>query len=206
MEALLQFLNSVYPLSNECKDHLVKILRIKELTRKDFLLKEGQVSKEVCFIEKGLLRCFYIKDGIEVSRWFMREGDVIFSISSFYDQVSSFEYIQALEDCFLYYITWEELEYIYKTFLEFNYVGRELTKKYHKLWDRQLYYIQMQSAEERYRWLLNEHPELPLRVPAKHIASWLDITEVTFSKIKRKVTQGSSKKLSFFNSDQKNAS
>ena len=202
MEKIFLFLNSIYPLSETCRDHLVQVLKTKELKRKNFLLKAGQVSREVCFIETGLLRCYYLKDGKEVSRWFMHEGDVIFSISSFYDQVPSFEYIQALEDCVLHFISWVELEHIYKTFWEFNFVGRELTKKYHKLWDRQLYYIQMQSAEERYRWLLNEHPELPLRVPAKHIASWLDITEVTLSKIKSKVT----KKLSFFNSAQKNAS
>jgi hypothetical protein len=49
-----------------------------------------------------------------------------------------------------------------------------------------LYSIRMRSAAERYDWLMNNYPELILRVPAKFIASYLDITEVTLSKIKRK--------------------
>ena len=200
METLLNFLNTIWPLSESLKEYLFLHINLKEIPKKEYLLKAGQISRNVCFIQKGLLRCFYLKDGKEVSSWFMKEGDVIFSISSFYEQKAGFEYIQALEDCALFYITYDELEYIYRTFMEFNYVGRKLTIKYHQLWDEQLYSIRMQSAEERYDWLMTNHPELIQRVPAKHLASWLDITEVTLSQMKAK------KKLNFFNSGDKKVS
>lgn len=200
METLLNFLNTIWPLSEGLKEYLFLHINLKEIPKKEYLLKAGQISRNVCFIQKGLLRCFYLKDGKEVSSWFMKEGDVIFSISSFYEQKAGFEYIQALEDCALFYITYDELEYIYHTFMEFNYVGRKLTIKYHQLWDEQLYSIRMQSAEERYDWLMTNHPELIQRVPAKHLASWLDITEVTLSQMKAK------KKLNFFNSGDKKVS
>jgi CRP-like cAMP-binding protein len=186
MEELLQLLNSIHTLSPPLRDHLISILKVKELKKKDFLLKSGQISSTVCFIQKGLLRCFYVKEDHEVSSWFMKEGDVIFSIESFYNQVESYESIQALEDCIVYYITFNELEYIYNTFAEFNYIGRVLTIKYHTLWARQLYSIRMRSAEERFEWLFENHADLLLRVPAKHLASYLDITEVTLSKIRSK--------------------
>jgi CRP/FNR family transcriptional regulator, anaerobic regulatory protein len=186
MEELLHLLNSTYLMTSGLQAHLYSILKVRELQKKDFLLKAGQVSNTVHFIHQGLLRCFYVKGDHEVSSWFMKEGDVIFSIESFYDQVPSYESIQALEDCLLYYITFDELEYIYNTYAEFNYIGRVLTIKYHKLWARQLYSIRMRSAEERFEWLFDNHPELLLRVPAKHLASYLDITEVTLSKIKSK--------------------
>lgn len=181
---LLHFLNSVSPLSPALQEHLSSILKVKELSRKDFLLKPGNISREVCFISKGLLRCFYEDGDREVSRWFMKEGDVIFSISSFYDQIQSIEFIQAIEDTTVYYISHSELEEVYDRYTQFERIGRLLTIKYYKLWDQLLYVKGMQTASERYDWLLNHHPELLSRVPAKHIATYLGVTEVTLSRIK----------------------
>jgi CRP/FNR family transcriptional regulator, anaerobic regulatory protein len=184
MEELVYFLSSVHPLSEGLTSYLFGTLKIKELKKKDFLLKAGHICRNICFIEKGLLRCFYVKGDAEVSSWFMKEGDIIISIDSFYGQQASYESIQALEDSTLLYISYEELNYIYKTFSEFNFIGRVLTEKYYRLWAQQLYALRMQQAGERYKWLLDHYPELILRVPAKYIASYLGIEETTLSKIK----------------------
>ena len=184
MQQLLYLLNAIHPMSEGLVSHLSHILKAKELKKKEYLLKAGHVCRTICFIEKGLLRCFYIKGEVEVCSWFMKEGDVIVSIESFFQQKESYESIQALEDTLLYYITYDEIKYIYKTFPEFNYTGRVLTEKYYTLWAQQLYALRMQQAQERYKWLLDHHPEFILRVHAKYIASYLGIDETTLSKIK----------------------
>src|SRR5688572_24409360 len=120
METLLKFLHSVYPLSVELEEHLRKILKIKKLKKKDVLLNAGSICKNVYFTKNGLLRCYYLDDGYETCKWFMKEGDVVYSVKSFLTQSSSSEYIQALEDCMLYYITYQELQAIYNRFIEFN--------------------------------------------------------------------------------------
>jgi hypothetical protein len=94
--------------------------------------------------------------------------------------------IQALEGSELYYIRFEELEEIYHDFPDFNFIGWELTAKYLKLWAQQLYGIRMLSAEERYKYLMEKQPEILLRVPSKYLASYLDINEITLSKIRGK--------------------
>ena len=184
MEKLLLYLESIYPMSDGLKDHLVAILKAKELSKKTYLLRAGHVCRNIYFINTGLLRCFYLKDDHEVSSWFMKEGNVIISIESFYEQKQSYESIQALEDCFLYYIEYTELQSIYRNFLEFNYIARLLTERYYTLWAQQLYGLRMQQAQERYNWLLEKFPELVQRVPAKYIASYLGITDVRLSNIK----------------------
>lgn len=184
MDTLMHYLESIHPLSDGLKAYLLKNLKQRQIKKKDYLLKAGHVSRHVCFILNGLLRCFYVKSDIEVSSWFMKEGDVVFSIESFYTQTPSYESIQALEDTFIFYIDYEELQYIYKEFPEFNFIGRELTIYYHKLWGQQLYSIRMCTGMERYQWLLENHAELLKRVPAKYLASYLDISEFTLSKIK----------------------
>lgn len=186
MEKLLLYLESIYPLSDGLKQHLASILKVKELPRRTYLLKAGHVCRNIYFIDSGLLRCFYLKDDHEVSSWFMKEGNVIISIESFYEQRQSYESIQALEDSVLYYIEYTELQNIYRNFLEFNFTARVLTERYYTLWAQQLYGLRMQQAHERYAWLLENFPELVLRVPAKYIASYLGISEVTLSNIKGK--------------------
>ncbi|MBO9565367.1 MAG: Crp/Fnr family transcriptional regulator [Niastella sp.] len=186
MDILLRHLESIHPLSDELREYLLNHVRCREITKRDYLLKAGSVSRHVCFIVSGLLRCFYVKNDsdAEVSSWFMKEGDVVFSIESFYTQTPSYESIQALEDTQVFYISFEELEFIYQQFPEFNFIGRVLTIHYHKLWGEQLYSIRMHTGKQRYEWLLNNHAELLQRVPAKYLASYLDITEISLSRIK----------------------
>jgi len=184
MEIVLQFLNSIRPLSADMHEHLQKIMKTKEVQKRSYLLRAGHVCGRIYFIKKGLLRCFYIKGDHEVSSWFMKEGDVIVSVESFYQQNNSYESIQALEDCRLIYIDYDELQYIYCHFPEFNFIGRVLTEKYYCQSEQRLFSLRMQRSQERYDYLVEHHSELVLRVPAKYLASYLGITEVTLSRIK----------------------
>ncbi len=186
MEQLLQFLESVHPISDGLKLHLSSILKVKELKRKDILLKAGYICKQVCFIQKGLLRCYYIRDDAEVCSWFMKEGDVIYSVESFLLQKTGYESIQALEDTLIYYIDYDELQHIYRTYSEFNFIGRVLTEKYYALSEQRLYSLRMQRGLERYEFMMNNFPELTKRVPLKYLASYLGMTEVWLSKVRGK--------------------
>ncbi len=186
MEEVLELLNGVYPLSTPLRDHIGTILRHRVVPKKAFLLKAGHVCRDIYFIRKGILRCYYLKAEVEVCSWFMKERDLVISIESFYAQSPSYEYLQALEETEVWYISYAELQRIYQDYPEFNTTGRLLTQRYHQHWAQQLFAIRMHTAEERYRWLMDHHPELLLRVPAKFIATYLDIAEVTLSKIKAK--------------------
>jgi CRP/FNR family transcriptional regulator, anaerobic regulatory protein len=184
MEALLRYLESIHEMSEGCKIRLQEILRFKEIQRKDYLLRAGHICQHIYFIERGLLRCFYFKNDVEISSWFMREGDVVVSVESFFHQKVSYESIQALEDCTLYYIGYKELQEIYRSFPEFNFIARVLTEQYYCLSEQRLYSIRMMRASERYDYLLQHHLEFMHRVPAKHIASYLGITAEMLSKIR----------------------
>jgi len=185
MEQVLQFLNSIYPIREDLQSHLRSIIKYRELKRNDYLLRAGHHCRDIHFIQKGVLRCYYEKGDINVSSWFMKEGDVIVSIESFYKRQVSYEWIQALEDCELFYISYEELYDIFKRFPEFNFIARELTQHYYILWTQLLYAIRMKTADEKYAWLLEKFPDFILRIPAKYLASWLSISETHFSDVRR---------------------
>jgi len=184
METLIRYLESIHPLTKELKQHLAGILMHQEIPRRGYMLRAGQVCRNAYFIQKGLFRCFYIRQDKEVSSWFMKELDVIFSVHSFYNQVESYESIQALEDASVWYISFEQLQEVYTRFPEFNMIRGRLTEYYYDLSEQRLYAIRMMRAKERYDFLASSHPELIERVPAKFIASYLGISEQTLSRIR----------------------
>jgi len=192
IEELLSFLNSIaeaegWPLSAACLAHLRKITKTTTLKQEEMLLSAGQVCRNLYFIRRGLLKCFYIVHQREVSDWFFGELQTVVSIDSFYDQVASEDFIQALEDCELFYITYEDLAYLYRTFIEFNVVGRVLTNKYLRIWHRQARNIRMLTAEERYTFLLQTQPELINRVSVRDLASFLDMSRETLSRMRGRI-------------------
>jgi CRP/FNR family transcriptional regulator, anaerobic regulatory protein len=186
MELIFQFLNSIYPLSRPLYEHLLNIVNTKEIKKKEYLLRTGKVCKNIYFIEKGLIRCFYLNGEKEISSWFMKEGDVITSIKSFYEQIPSYESIQALENSIVHYISYDEIQIIYKTYLEFNFISRVLTEKYYALCDERLYSTKMKQASDRYKYLMDHHPEIIQRVPSMYISSYLGISLETLSRIKNR--------------------
>ncbi len=186
METMLSRLSSICPLSDELAEHLQTIVQERKLQRKEYLLRAGHICRRVYFIGEGLLRCYYLKGDTEVHSWFLQEQEIALSVESFFRQHSSREFIQALEDCSLYSISYDQLQFIYRQFPEFNYIGRVLTEQYLLRWNRQLAGLRLQQAPDRFQWLCHEFPCLLQRVPAKYLASWIGISDVMMSRVKRR--------------------
>jgi CRP-like cAMP-binding protein len=185
MEPLFQLLNSIKQLSPELVDYLNQHLQTKEVKAKDLLLKSGQICRNICFVEKGLFRCYYEKDGKEVCTWFMKEFDVIVSVTSFFTQEQSYENIQALEDSVVHYISRDELYSAYEKFPEFNYVGRELLTKYYLLSEERLVCIRNSTGIQKVAFLYKHYADLVERVEQQYLASYLDMTPEYFSTCKK---------------------
>jgi CRP/FNR family transcriptional regulator, anaerobic regulatory protein len=124
MMNLLDYLDSIYPLSAPARTAFDAILTPLDVPKKDYLVKAGSINDRLFFIRKGLVRCYYIKlspkgKGLkEVSNWFLSEGDTIASMQSFITQQPTDEYMQALEDCELEYTTFPQVLRLYNQYPE----------------------------------------------------------------------------------------
>jgi CRP-like cAMP-binding protein len=191
MEALIQLLKAVYPLSSALESHLRLKIKPYRYKKGEQLVTEGEVASMILYLEKGLIRSYKIVAEEKASNYFMREGDIIISVVSFLKQVPALESIEALEDCVCWGISFDVLEATYKAFIEFNIHGRLITGEYYCRSEIRNWGKDNKKPEEIYDWLMTTDPELISRVQDSHMASYLEVSKATYYNIRRDYPQRS---------------
>lgn len=170
-------------------EKLVSLLFTKKYKKKEYLLREGEICKEIFYVQKGLLRVYIINDGKEVNTWFVKEGDFITSVSSYHRQKPSEHFIDALEDCEIISIKKPTLDFIMKNNHKAAlFATNELFNKLCE-YQEQASALRFMNAENRYNYLCEKQPEIFNRISQKHLASFLGVETTYLSKIVRKKTK-----------------
>jgi CRP-like cAMP-binding protein len=95
LEKLLShFLEKGFPDSEI--SHIAEAFKFKKIPKGEYFVEEGKTSKHLAFISKGLFQYFYAKDGKEITTYITGENTFLASLSSFYRQKPSKEYVRAL--------------------------------------------------------------------------------------------------------------
>ncbi len=184
-DEVVEFLKSIYPqLTPECVLYLKKVVKFRKVPKGGILLKMGEVNRHLYFIRSGALHCYYYVKDKTVSDWFFLESATVVSIGSFYDQIPSEDYIVALEDCELLYITKEDYDHLNWTYFEFNFIARVLLEKYLKIFHAHARLIRKTEAADRYQVVLKQMPELVQRIQVNDLATWLNMEPSTLSRVR----------------------
>ena len=184
-DQLTRYIRDRIPLGDEDLDHVLSRYKELHLKRHEILQGEGDSARRMFFVVKGCLRVFFIKeDGTDATRRIVFENRFSTTLVGFITQEPSLEYTQALEPTTLLYITrddfYELLERIpvwekfYRQYLEYAYVNNT---------NRLMSFI-TQNASERYKTLLEQEPEIVRRLPNRIVASYLNISPETLSRLK----------------------
>ncbi|HMV43785.1 MAG TPA: Crp/Fnr family transcriptional regulator [Leptospiraceae bacterium] len=184
MNYLITTLSATFPLSNSLEEELSKNTKILSLKKKKYLIEKGQTANHLYFVNEGLLRGFYFQKRKNITTWFAKEQEFVTSIYSFVSRKPLIETIEALEDCQLTSISYEDLQRLYSKHMELNRIGRILMEKYFIELEERAISLQHQTAKERYTHFLNRYSDLFHRVKLGHIASFLGITNETLSRIR----------------------
>lgn len=186
MDKLFLILETQMRLSDDLKNALKSVISVRRVRKGELLVQNGKICNHLFFIRKGALRGYHYQQGKEITAWFGFENDFATSTYSFVAQKEGYENIEAIENCILYSISYQDLNQVYRLFPEFNYAGRLLTEKYYlDLLDRTLM-LQYQTARESYEQLIKSHPHILKRASLGHIASYLGISQETLSRIRTK--------------------
>lgn len=154
----------------------------------DFILTEGKVADAYYILESGLMRSYvYDYNADDITTDFFRPSDVVIEVLSLFQRVPAKENIQALTDCTAWKIDFETFQSLYHSIPGFSEWGRLWMT--HKLFEGKQRSLDMitSSAKDRYEHLLKEKPEIVLQSPLKYIASYLGITDSSFSRIRKEI-------------------
>ncbi|MEO6977099.1 MAG: Crp/Fnr family transcriptional regulator [Mucilaginibacter sp.] len=184
---LKRYINLNISVSNEQVDEIISFFKPIVVKKNALLLSSGETCNKLYFANKGCIRTYYITaQGHEKTRFIAFEGMVATALTSFISRQPSFEFVDALEDCELLYITHAdfyklaavtpEWQSFYLKLLEFAYIYQ----------NKKIEELVTLSAGERYAILMKEHPGYIKRLSNKVLASYLDITQETLSRLKSK--------------------
>ena len=188
-----QFLNTFFQqhyqfLLPEDLSALLKLSHKKTLQTGDIYVDIADKKRQFGVIEKGLMRGYFIKDdGTEVTTIFAKENDIVSSHEMMFYNEPSRQIVEALEDTILYEFQYEAVESLVNKNPRVEHLKNEIIQCITSKMMRRLDTFLLNNPEERYKWLLEERSDLLLRVPQKHLASFIGITPVSLSRLRNRI-------------------
>lgn len=173
-----------HPLSRESVHALAEILVCRKYRKREIVLQAGEVCKAMLFIEKGMLRQFYYKYDKDLTEHIGYENGMIICIESYFKQEPTRLMVETLEAS----VVWElprveveklidqyhDIERLYRSFIEHSLIESQVKADT----------LRFEPAHERYNKLLQLHPEILKRTPLVYIASLLQMTPETLSRVR----------------------
>lgn len=186
----LALLSKFGTLSPEDQTKWLGVMRWQLFQKGQLIQEAGSTCKTIYVVESGAARIFYFKEQSEVTEYFAFAGELIIRAESLLTGKPTNKAIEALEDCRLLAIdaaAWfalfdehADLERLYRHMLEKAFV--------HAI--SRIESLQFKSATERYLDLLEE-TDIVQRIPLRHVASYLGITQVSLSRIRAEISRRS---------------
>jgi CRP-like cAMP-binding protein len=173
-------------------DRVISFVSPVSIKRKQIILQAGEICRHSIFISKGCLRSYSLDEkGIEHVTQIQMEDHWIADLYSLITRKPTDLYIEALEDCDLILLPGNVMESMYMEVPSMERFFRLMMQNAYVATQRRLNAALSISAEERYVDLLKTYPNLFLRVPLVHIASYLGITPESLSRIRKQVSKKS---------------
>jgi len=184
---LIRYINTKIKLSAEESTVIDAAFKKEFLPKGTNLVQPDNRSQKVYFIEKGLIRSFYSNsDGKDITHFFFGENDFTMALESVYFNKPDPYGREVLEDATLRTIYFQEFNALSGKIEAFKDLILMVAIEVLKQFSDRLFSLQFQTAEQRYKFLIDNHPNILLRAPLGHIASYLGITQQTLSVIRSK--------------------
>ena len=161
-----------------------ELFEYRELSKGDNALNKTSYTRKVLFIEEGMMRMYYVKDGKDVTHLFFTENMFYMHIENLFQSTDYPYCLELLENCKIRMVEYENLKNFVIAYNKLQPLFFGLLIDYIKLLSNRLASIQFLSAQERYLLMMNSYRNILLRAPLGHIASYLGITQQTLSVIR----------------------
>jgi CRP-like cAMP-binding protein len=164
---------------------LTPFLYVKKIKKQETLLMEGDVCKNIYFVQKGAVKQYYLSDGKEFIQNFFFEGNMAAAFDSFLTQTSAESYLEAIEGTEMLVLSYHNFKAICNAKPEFS---AQLNICISRMNSNRVNLLLMSDGMMRYKKFLENESQVMQRVPQYMVASYLGMTPETLSRIRKRMS------------------
>lgn len=163
---------------------LENLIIVAKYAKGEKIINEGDICEGPMWIEKGAVRLFYVKHGKEMTEHLACEHQIIMCIESLFREEPSKLQVEALEPTVLYILPKAKLEEVAMHSVNIQILYRKILEESLITCQQHADLVRFETSANRYARLMQSHPELFLRIQLVHIASYLQMTPETLSRVR----------------------
>lgn len=165
-------------------DILESIIVPQKYAKGEMILKEGDICRQFLYIDKGLVRQFYFKHGKEVTEHLGQEHSIVMCIESLFKEEPTRLQVEALEPTTVYALPKADLERVAMHNVNIQILYRKILEESLIISQIHADLVRFETAQDRYKKLCKLCPQVVLRAPLVYIASYLQMTPETLSRVR----------------------
>ena len=165
-------------------DVLESILVPMKFAKGQMILSEGEICKHVYYIERGLIRQFYFKNGKQITEHLGEDRSIFMCIESLFRDEPTKLQVEAIEPTWVYALPKQKLEQVALHNVNIQILYRKILEE--SLITSQVHadLVRFETAQARYKRMCKLSPQVILRAPLVYIASYLQMTPETLSRVR----------------------
>lgn len=186
MDALLQNIRKIYPISKNSSERLKKLFKHKKFKKNESLSFKNDISTKFYIVKSGILRSFITDDkGKEYIKFIYTKNSVVGAFSSLIRKKEKNVIIDCLTDCDLIEVNFAEFKNLANSNQEILQLYNNLLEILFIKLENRFYELSSLNATELYLKFKKDNPGIENLIPLYHIASYLNITPVQLSRIRK---------------------
>ncbi len=183
-EEIFKHFEKYIKLSDTLKGELAKRIIPVTFSKGELVHDADKVCTKSYFIQKGLMRVYFMKDGKEISEYFPAEGEWSNSPRSFRTRQVDIYYIDAIEDVEAFCLEVTDLVFLFENFPEMERYARLSMGTVFGHFMERITSMRFTTAKEKYDHFIATYHDIYHRIPLGMVASYLGITQETLSRIR----------------------
>ena len=171
-------------MTHEELDVLESILVPMKFAKGEMILSEGEVCENIYYIERGLIRQFYFKNGKQITEHLGEDRTIFMCIESLFREEPTKLQIEAIEPTTVYALPKRRLEQVALHNVNIQILYRKILEESLIISQVHADLVRFETAQDRYKKMCKLSPQVILRAPLVYIASYLQMTPETLSRVR----------------------
>lgn len=163
---------------------LESILVPRKYAKNEMILREGEVCRDIFYLDRGLIRQFYFKKGKELTEHLGIDHSIFMCIESLFREEPTKLQVQALEPSYVFALPKADLERVALHNVNIQLLYRKILEESLIISQVHADLVRFETAQDRYKRLCKMSPQLVLRAPLNFIANYLQMTPETLSRVR----------------------